>query len=294
MVEPYSGSPHPPRVAESGGTIIRLGSDGRGAVHADTIWACTTCRACVNECPMMIEHVDAIVDLRRHQTLELGATPGKGAAALEELKAADNPGGRALGSRLDWAADLALCLLLAEMKTADVLLWLGDGAFDLRNQRTLRALVVASAPRQDRFRRAGRRRTRLRRSGAAAGRRGDVPGSRPAQHRDTGEIPLPPHRDGRSPCAALSEERISRHSADAMRSSITADCLADLLAGGSLPAAEALGRQHRPITTPAISAATTAKSPPRARSSIVLAWSGGRWSVRACAHPAAAGAAARR
>jgi dimethylglycine catabolism B len=136
--EAYSGSPHPPRLAESGGAIIRLGSGG--GVHSDTIWACTTCRACVRECPMMIEHVDAIVELRRYQTLEEGATAGKAAAALEEMKAADNPGGRVLATRLDWASDLALPLL-ADVKETDALLWLGDGAFDLRNQRTLRALV---------------------------------------------------------------------------------------------------------------------------------------------------------
>ena len=46
-------------------------------VHPDTLWACTTCRACVQECPMMIEHVDAVIDLRRFQTLELGATPAR-------------------------------------------------------------------------------------------------------------------------------------------------------------------------------------------------------------------------
>ncbi|HEY2891446.1 MAG TPA: DUF3483 domain-containing protein [Dongiaceae bacterium] len=138
--EPYSGSPHPPRSAESGGTIIHLGKGGRGSVHSDTIWACTTCRACVRECPMMIEHVDAIVDLRRYQTLENGATAGKAAAALGELKAADNPGGRDLATRLDWSSDLDLPLL-SKITSTDVLLWLGDGAFDLRNQRTLRSLV---------------------------------------------------------------------------------------------------------------------------------------------------------
>jgi Fe-S oxidoreductase len=89
---------------------------------------------------MMIEHVDAIVDLRRYQTLEEGATPGKGAEALAELKAADNPGGRTLASRLDWAADLDLPLL-ANKGNAELLLWVGNGGFDLRNQRTLRALV---------------------------------------------------------------------------------------------------------------------------------------------------------
>src|SRR5688572_32088880 len=49
----------------------------RAMVHPDTLWACTTCRACVEECPMMIEHVDAVIDLRRFETLERGATPGK-------------------------------------------------------------------------------------------------------------------------------------------------------------------------------------------------------------------------
>src|SRR5262249_4986493 len=136
--ERYLGSPHPPRIGDSLGEAIRLG--GAGAVQPETLWSCTSCRACVYECPMMIEHVDAIMALRRHQTLGLGATPGKGAEVLAELKAADNPGGRALASRLDWATDLALPRL-AEVGSCDVLLWLGDGAFELRGQRSLRSLV---------------------------------------------------------------------------------------------------------------------------------------------------------
>lgn len=89
---------------------------------------------------MMIEHVDAIVDMRRHLTLEKGATPNKGAEVLENLIATDNPGGFAPGGRLNWAADLNLPLM-SEKKQADVLFWVGDGAFDMRNQRTLRAFV---------------------------------------------------------------------------------------------------------------------------------------------------------
>jgi Fe-S oxidoreductase len=136
----YRGSPHPSLLGEARAAPIALGADGHGLVRTETIWSCTSCRACVQECPMMIEHVDAIMALRRHQTLELGATPGKGAPALAELKAADNPGGRALASRLDWAVDLALPRL-AEGGSCDILLWLGDGAFDLRGQRSLRSLV---------------------------------------------------------------------------------------------------------------------------------------------------------
>ncbi|WP_106418268.1 (Fe-S)-binding protein [Salinicola tamaricis] len=110
-------------------------------VEAQTLWACTTCRACVEECPMMIEHVDAIVDMRRFITLERGETPEKGAAAIDNLIATDNPGGLDNASRLDWAADLDIPRIQQRPEGVDVLLWLGDGAFDMRNQRTLRSLV---------------------------------------------------------------------------------------------------------------------------------------------------------
>ncbi|MDV6319379.1 (Fe-S)-binding protein [Chromohalobacter sp. HP20-39] len=130
----HQGSPHGPIVSPAST------KDGKALVDAETLWSCTTCRACVEECPMMIEHVDAIVDMRRHLTLEEGATPGKGAEVIDNLIATDNPGGFDPGGRLNWAADLELPLM-ADVERAEVLLWLGDGVFDMRNQRTLRALV---------------------------------------------------------------------------------------------------------------------------------------------------------
>ncbi|WP_409259462.1 dimethylglycine demethylation protein DgcB [Pseudomonas sp. KCJK9009] len=135
----FAGSPYPGKpIGEHGGNphqpIVN------GLVDAETLWSCTTCRACVEECPMMIEHVDAIVDMRRHLTLEKGATPNKGAEVLDNLIATDNPGGFAPGGRMNWAADLNL-RLLSEVKATEVLFWVGDGAFDMRNQRTLRSFV---------------------------------------------------------------------------------------------------------------------------------------------------------
>ncbi|SDA28636.1 Fe-S oxidoreductase [Pseudomonas sp. NFPP10] len=135
----FAGSPYPGKaIGEHGGNphqpIVN------GLVDAETLWSCTTCRACVEECPMMIEHVDAIVDMRRHLTLEKGATPNKGAEVLENLIATDNPGGFNPGGRMNWAADLNLSLL-SDKQSTDVLFWVGDGAFDMRNQRTLRAFV---------------------------------------------------------------------------------------------------------------------------------------------------------
>lgn len=139
----FAGSPYPgkPVGEHSGGPhlpIVNL--NGKALVDAETLWSCTTCRACVEECPMMIEHVDAIVDMRRHLTLEKGATPNKGAEVLDNLIATDNPGGFAPGGRLNWAADLNLPLI-SDKQNVDVLFWVGDGAFDMRNQRTLRAFV---------------------------------------------------------------------------------------------------------------------------------------------------------
>ncbi|SEC97443.1 dimethylglycine demethylation protein DgcB [Pseudomonas anguilliseptica] len=139
----FAGSPYPgkPVGEHSGGPhlpIVNL--HGKALVDAETLWSCTTCRACVEECPMMIEHVDAIVDMRRHLTLEKGATPNKGAEVLDNLIATDNPGGFNPGGRLNWAADLNLPLMSDKQKV-DVLFWVGDGAFDMRNQRTLRASV---------------------------------------------------------------------------------------------------------------------------------------------------------
>ena len=124
--EPYPGIALGVRVKAKDGVIAG------NLVPEATIWSCTTCRACVYECPMMIEHVDAVVDLRRFLTLEEGRVPGQGPEVLEEMRLTDNPGGRALGARLDWAADLDL-LVAQEGEVYDWLLWLGDGAFELRH-----------------------------------------------------------------------------------------------------------------------------------------------------------------
>ncbi|MEJ2680804.1 MAG: (Fe-S)-binding protein [Gammaproteobacteria bacterium] len=135
----YAGSPYPgTEVGKAHGNphqpIVN------GLVSADTLWSCTTCRACVEECPMMIEHVDAIVDMRRHLTLERGETPNKGAEVLDNLIVTDNPGGFDPGSRMNWAADLDLPLM-TKKKEAEVLFWVSDGCFDMRSQRILRAFV---------------------------------------------------------------------------------------------------------------------------------------------------------
>ena len=137
--EKYAGSPYPGvdvgNVTGGANQIIT-----EGLIHPDTLWSCTTCRACVEECPMMIEHVDAIVDMRRFLTLEKGNTPNKGAQVLENIIATDNPNGYSPASRTHWAADQSLNVM-KDVKQTDVLFWVSDGAFDMRSQRILRAFV---------------------------------------------------------------------------------------------------------------------------------------------------------
>src|ERR1700761_35235 len=135
----YAGSPTPGIEVgrHSGGPPKPLISQ---MIEADTIWSCTTCRACVQECPMLIEHVDAIVDMRRNQTLVEGSVPGKGPITLANLRETGSSNGYDIGARYDWAVDLQV-QVAQPGRPVDVLLIAGEGAFDMRYQRTLRALV---------------------------------------------------------------------------------------------------------------------------------------------------------
>ncbi len=111
-------------------------------IDAETLWACTTCRACVEECPMMIEHVDAIIGLRRNLNLTRGDAPGKAAITLSNMRETATQTGTRTEARYAWAIDLDVAV--AEPgKPVDVLLFAGEGAFDMRYQQTLRALVKA-------------------------------------------------------------------------------------------------------------------------------------------------------
>ena len=135
----YAGSPTPGiSVGKHGG------APGKplisSLIEAETLWSCTTCRACVQECPMLIEHVDAIVDMRRNQTLVEGTVPGKGPITLSNLRETGSSNGYDIGARYDWAVDLQV-QVAQPGRRVDVLLIAGEGAFDMRYQRTLRALV---------------------------------------------------------------------------------------------------------------------------------------------------------
>ena len=119
-------------------------------VTQDTLWSCTTCGACVYECPVLIEHVDTIVDMRRYLTLMVGDIPSTGALSLQNLNRAGNPWGQPPTARVEWARGLNVPLM-ADKGEVEVLWWVGcAGAYDERSQKISKALVeVLNAARVD-------------------------------------------------------------------------------------------------------------------------------------------------
>ncbi|MGD9048877.1 MAG: (Fe-S)-binding protein, partial [Anaerolineae bacterium] len=119
-----------------------VGADQTPAVILDeTLWACTTCRACEEACPVFVEQVGEIVAMRRYLALEEGRLPDTLAQALRNTERQGNPWGQPRHQRADWAADLEVPLL-ANVGQTDVLYWVGcAGSYDPRNQKVSQAMV---------------------------------------------------------------------------------------------------------------------------------------------------------
>lgn len=105
------------------------------------LWSCTTCFACVHECPAMIEHVDDIVDMRRNLTMIQSEVPEGVKRVLEGIERAGNPWRLPQAERTSWTDGLEVPLM-AEKEKVDVLYWVGCApAYDERSKRVARAMV---------------------------------------------------------------------------------------------------------------------------------------------------------
>jgi Fe-S oxidoreductase len=113
-------------------------------IDPDVLWACTTCGACVEQCPVDIEHVDHIMDLRRHQTMIESAFPSEAQTMLRNLENKGNPWGENPAHRLKWAEGLDFEVPVAEAGTEfEYLYWVGcAGAYDPKAQKTSRAVAT--------------------------------------------------------------------------------------------------------------------------------------------------------
>lgn len=127
---------------------MRLVADGEESrkmvgevISHDVLWACTTCGACHQECPVFIEPIPKIVEMRRHLVMEEADFPETMQAALRSLEERGHPFRGATASRTDWAKGLDVKTVAAN-GTPDVLYWVGcAAAFDERNQQVAAAFA---------------------------------------------------------------------------------------------------------------------------------------------------------
>jgi len=112
------------------------------AVIDDVVWDCVTCGACMYECPVNIEHVDHIIDLRRNLVMVESRFPEEAGTMLRDMDRSSNPWGRPQADRTQWAEGLGVRVLQPGDPAPDVLFWVGCApAFDER----ARTSAVATA-----------------------------------------------------------------------------------------------------------------------------------------------------
>ncbi|MCX5998769.1 MAG: 4Fe-4S dicluster domain-containing protein, partial [Chloroflexi bacterium] len=94
------------------------------AITEQVIWDCTTCRACMQACPIYVEHIDKIVDMRRNLALERAQFPESAQSALTSLQQRSHPWRGTTATRTDWTQDMGI-KILAEDPKVDIMYWVG-------------------------------------------------------------------------------------------------------------------------------------------------------------------------
>ena len=118
-----------------------------GVIDPDVLWSCTTCGACVEQCPVDIEHVDHIVDMRRYQVLMESSFPTELSGLFKNLENKGKPWGMNASDRLSWAEELDFDITVIgdsveSAAEVEYLFWVGcAGAFEDRAKRTTQAVA---------------------------------------------------------------------------------------------------------------------------------------------------------
>ena len=121
-------------------------SDSHGVIDPDVLWSCTNCGACVEECPVDIEHIDHISDMRRYQVLIESAFPVEAAGMLKNLENKGDPWGMGAARRAEWMEGLGFEVPVVDGPVGDdveYLFWVGcAGALEDRARKTTRAIAT--------------------------------------------------------------------------------------------------------------------------------------------------------
>ncbi|MCQ4207809.1 MULTISPECIES: (Fe-S)-binding protein [Streptomyces] len=118
-----------------------------GVIDPDVLWSCTTCGACVEQCPVDIEHIDHIVDMRRYQVMIESAFPSEAGTMLKNLEKKGNPWGLAKKQRLEWLKELDFEVPVVgkdieDLTEIEYLYWVGcAGALEDRAKKTTKAFA---------------------------------------------------------------------------------------------------------------------------------------------------------
>ena len=121
--------------------------DENGVIDPDILWSCTTCGACVEQCPVDIEHVDHIVDMRRYQVMIESSFPSEVGTMLKNLENKGNPWGLAAKARLDWTKEVGFKVPVVgedveDLTGVEYLYWVGcAGALEDRAKKTTKAFA---------------------------------------------------------------------------------------------------------------------------------------------------------
>ncbi|GAU66446.1 putative iron-sulfur binding reductase [Streptomyces sp. NBRC 110611] len=118
-----------------------------GVIDPDVLWSCTTCGACVEQCPVDIEHIDHIVDMRRYQVMIESSFPSEAGTMLKNLEKKGNPWGLAKKQRLAWTKEVDFEVPVVgkdveDLTEVDYLYWVGcAGALEDRAKKTTKAFA---------------------------------------------------------------------------------------------------------------------------------------------------------
>ncbi len=130
--------------ATNGGTgVVELQPLVPNAVADEVVWDCVTCGACVRECPVDIEHVDAIVDLRRNLVMAESRFPTEAGTMLRGIEGpSENPWAQPAAARTEWVGDIPVKVLQPGDPAPGYLFWVGcAGAFDERAKKTTQSVA---------------------------------------------------------------------------------------------------------------------------------------------------------
>jgi len=121
-------------------------TEANGVIDPDVLWSCTNCGACVNECPVDIEHIDHIAGMRRHQVLIESEFPAEASGMLKNLENKGDPWGMGESRRGDWIGELDFDVPVVDGPIGDdveYLFWVGcAGALEDRAKKTTKAIAT--------------------------------------------------------------------------------------------------------------------------------------------------------